>query len=134
MQKTFWFTLGSLSLALGIIGILLPLLPTTPFVILTAFAYGRSSPRCQRWLERSRTFGPILADWQANGAIAPRHKAVAVTTMAGSLALGIWFAIPPLALAVQAICLGGAALFVLTRPNGGRKPRYSAADRTTSRP
>ena len=82
LGRVFWFCLGGISLALGAIGAILPILPTTPFVILSAFAFGKSSPRLAAWLNNSPTFGPMIADWRSHGAIAPRYKRIAVTMMA----------------------------------------------------
>ena len=117
-QRGFWFIVGCLALALGGIGVVLPVLPTTPFVILAAFAFGKSSPRLQAWLENNRTFGPMIADWKQNGAIAPRYKAVSVIMMAGFFGLSIWMGFPAVVRIVQAVAMGFAAAFVLSRPNG----------------
>tara|TARA_R110002020_G_scaffold6231_2_gene26060 strand:+ start:3685 stop:4044 length:360 start_codon:yes stop_codon:yes gene_type:complete len=112
-----WFTLGSIALALGAIGVVLPLLPTTPFIILAAFAFGKSSPRLQNWLETNRTFGPVIADWRANGAIAPRYKAMAIAMMLAAFSASLALGIASLILIIQGVCLFGAAAFVLSRPS-----------------
>lgn len=118
MARGFWVLLGCVSLALGLIGILLPVLPTTPFILLAAFAFSRGSPSLHAWLESHARFGRVIADWRAHGAIAPRHKILAVGMMAATLAASILFAVAPAILAIQTLCMAGAALFVLTRPNG----------------
>ncbi|MFD0858518.1 YbaN family protein [Roseovarius aquimarinus] len=117
VMRSLWVTLGCVSLALGALGVILPLLPTTPLVILAAFAFTRGSPRLRAWLGRSRVFGPIIEEWEAHGAIAPRYKAMACGAMAlvliASLIAGLgWWLI-----AVQAVCMGGAAAYVLSRPS-----------------
>ena len=116
MKRSFWFALGIVSLALGAIGVVLPVLPTTPFVILAAFAFGKSSPRLQAWLENNPTFGPMIEDWRDNGAIATRYKIMAMTMMAGALLLSVYLSVPTYVVAIQAICIAGAATFILTRP------------------
>lgn len=112
-----WTLAGLVSLGIGIVGIVLPLLPTTPLVLLSAFCFGRGSPRLRAWLHDHAHFGPMIADWRARGAIASRAKLMAVIAMAAtlglSLALGLSFGL----LAVQALCLAGAATFILTRPS-----------------
>jgi uncharacterized membrane protein YbaN (DUF454 family) len=114
----FWTGLGAVSLALGVIGIALPLLPTTPFILLAAFAFARGSPRLRHWLETHRRFGPPIRDWERYGAVAPRAKRLAAALMALTFVIPLLAGLPPAALAVQAACLAGAAAFVLTRPDG----------------
>lgn len=122
MTRILWQTLGFTALALGGVGVVLPVLPTTPFVILAAFAFGRSSPRLRAWLETHRVFGPAIRDWESNGAIHPRYKITACVVMAAVLLASVLAGLPPAVLAIQAVCMGAAALFVLTRP-GGPGPR-----------
>jgi hypothetical protein len=112
-----WTSLGWVALVLGGIGLLLPLVPTTPFVILAAFAFGRGSPAMRARLEGSRHFGPAIRDWEARGAIRPQHKAMACGLMGVSLG-GAWFLdLDPTILLVQGAIMGAVALFVLTRPS-----------------
>ena len=120
LVRLMWIIGGGLSLMLGAIGIVLPVLPTTPFVILAAFCFANSSPALAERLHRSRVFGPIIADWQATGAIALRYKAMAVVMMAAAFGLSLYLALPTVVLVVQALCLGAAATYVLSRPNGAR--------------
>lgn len=109
--------LGLVSVALGVIGVLLPVMPTTPFMLLAAFFFARSSKRLEAMLLAHSVFGPIIMDWRRNGAVAPRIKLIAVglmsVTFVSSLILGFGMWI----LLAQAIGLGGASLYVLTRPN-----------------
>lgn len=118
LSRYLWLTFGLFSLACGIVGVVLPILPTTPFVILAAFCFGKSSPRLAAWLQAHRTFGPMIADWQAHGAIAPRYKLIAVGMMTAAFTLSVYLGVSPLVLIIQAIALSGAATFVLTRPHG----------------
>ncbi len=115
--RTLWFVIGALALSLGAIGAVLPFLPTTPFVILAAFAFGKSSPALQAWLERSRMYGGVIADWRRNGAIAPRDKAISLAMMVGALALGLASTMPLAAKIAQGFIMAAAATYVLSRPN-----------------
>lgn len=116
-KATFWQCIGFGALGLGFLGVALPVLPTTPFVILAAVAFGKSSPRLQAYLEGNQVFGPIIADWQANGAIAARFKILSIVMMAGALALSIQLSVPVIILLVQAACMTAASIFILSRPN-----------------
>jgi uncharacterized membrane protein YbaN (DUF454 family) len=77
-----WWLLAYASLGLGLIGIVVPGLPTVPFVLLAAFAAARGSQRLHRWLLAHRQFGPMIVDWQRHGAVARRSKRLAIATMA----------------------------------------------------
>jgi hypothetical protein len=116
-RRSVWFVVGCAAIGVGAVGAILPVLPTTPFVILAAFAFGKSSPRLQAWLEHSATFGPIIADWKANGAIAPRYKAIALAMMGAVFLLSFMIGFAPLMLIIQAIAITGAAAFIVSRPN-----------------
>lgn len=111
LPRALWTALG-----LGALGAVLPLLPTTPFAILAALAFGRGSPRLRRWLLRHRRFGPAIRDWEARGAIARPAKRLACVAMAATLGVGALVGLPGHLLAIQAACVGAAAAFVLTRP------------------
>lgn len=80
-MRWFWRLLAALALALGAIGVVLPGLPTTPFVLLAAFAAARGSPRLHAWLHAHRVFGPMIADWQREGAVSLRAKRAAIGSM-----------------------------------------------------
>jgi uncharacterized membrane protein YbaN (DUF454 family) len=115
--RPLWIALGGLSVALGIAGIFLPLLPTTPFMLLAAFAFARSSPRLHGWLVAHPRFGPAIEDWRRHGAVSRRAKRYAVAAMAAALAIGWAGGFGVTVLAVQAAVLALVALFVLTRPD-----------------
>ncbi len=103
---------------LGLIGVLLPVLPTTPFVLLAAFAFSNGSPRMRNWLVSHAVFGPLIADWEAHGAIARPIKRLSCGVMAAVFLISVIAGVAPMILIIQALCLGGAAIYVLTRPDG----------------
>ncbi len=115
--RVLWLGLGVLSVALGALGILLPLLPTTPFLLVAAFAFSRSSQRLHDWLHRHRVFGPIIEEWNRHGAINRRNKTLGVGSMIAAFALSLALELNPVILAIQAVALLCSALFVLTRPS-----------------
>ncbi len=122
MFRSLWLILGLTSLALGIAGAVLPLLPTTPFVLLAAYCFARSSPRLHDWLLANRTFGPLILNWEKHRAIAPRAKFFAVLSMAGVLGLSFALGAPDRVIIIQAVILPATALFILTRPSGPKSP------------
>jgi len=73
--------LGFLFLAVGILGVALPLLPATPFVLLAAACFARSSEKWHQWLLANETFGPMVRDWEQNRCISCRVKLIAVVSM-----------------------------------------------------
>ncbi|MBQ8674241.1 MAG: YbaN family protein [Bacteroides sp.] len=77
-MKVLYISLGSLCLALGVIGIFLPLLPTTPFLLLAAALYFRSSPRLYGWLLQQRHLGPYIRNFREHRAIPLRAKIISV--------------------------------------------------------
>ncbi|GMV30437.1 MAG: hypothetical protein AMXMBFR59_25620 [Rhodanobacteraceae bacterium] len=87
LQRAFWLSLAGASLILGGIGIVLPGLPTTPFVLLAAFAAARGSERLHAWLRHHARFGPLLRDWEREGAVSRRAKRAATAMMACSAVL-----------------------------------------------
>ncbi len=80
---------GTGFLALGLTGIFLPLLPTTPFVLLAAICFTRASRRLERWTHNHAVIGPLLAEWHAHRAIPRKAKRVAYLMLAASLTTGL---------------------------------------------
>ena len=81
---------GTVSLGLGIVGVVLPGLPTTPFVLLAAACYARASPRLHGWLLRHRLFGPMVRDWETHRSLTRRTKTVAQVSMVVMVGLSAW--------------------------------------------
>lgn len=107
---------GWVFIALGVIGLVLPLMPGTIFLILAAACFSRSSPRFEVWLLGHPKLGPHVRRWRETGAISRRAKILACGSMAVSFALVTLTAAPPVALAVTAFCLVGAGAYVASRP------------------
>ena len=116
-MRAIWAFLGLAVLALGIIGIVLPLLPTVPFLLLAAFFFARSSETLHTWLLDHPKLGPPIQDWNERGSISKRAKTYATMSIAAALFLSVYLALNPLILAIQAVCLGCVLLFIWTRPN-----------------
>lgn len=84
---------GFVFLGLGALGILLPLLPTTPFVLLSAACFARSSERWHRWLLANETFGPMIRNWEEKRCISCRVKTIGILTMVLVGGYSIFFAV-----------------------------------------
>ncbi|AOF87580.1 hypothetical protein BSY239_3906 [Hydrogenophaga sp. RAC07] len=81
---------GSVSLALGLIGVVLPGLPTTPFILLAAACYAKASPRLHGWLLNHRFLGPMVRDWETHRSLTRRSKTVAQVSMVLMVGLSAW--------------------------------------------
>lgn len=116
MTRPVWLAIGFLALGLGAAGAVLPLLPATPFLLVAAFAFARSSPRVHDWLIGHERFGPLIENWRRHGAISRRTKIISLGAMAATFAASVVLGAGAVVLAAQAVALSGAALFVGTRP------------------
>ncbi|MEO0882149.1 MAG: YbaN family protein [Pseudomonadota bacterium] len=115
-MRAIWILIGLAALGLGALGVVLPLLPTTPFILLAAFAFARSSDRLHAWLLRHKIFGPLIRNWNENGSIGRKAKILSAVSMVAVFGLSVALQVPPIVLIIQAVVLSLAALFVLTRP------------------
>ena len=105
-------------LALGILGVLLPGLPTTPFVLLSAYLYAKSSARFYNWLMNQKHMGPPLRNWKETGSIPLKVKVFAILVLTATLGPTIIFLVPILAIKVGLAIIGIlVAIFIATRPN-----------------
>ena len=93
--RALLWSAGSLCVALGVIGLFLPVLPTTPFMLLAAACYARASERFYRWLLTHRVFGPTVREWRRHRSIPWRTKLWAIVLMSATLAPSIVFFVRP---------------------------------------
>jgi uncharacterized protein len=107
--------LAYLCVGLAMLGILLPGLPTVPFLLLAAWAASRGSKRLHRWLYDHPRFGQALIDWEQKKAISRRTKVVTVLLLASSWVIMYWRVGNPWLLLGLALLFSGVATFVLSR-------------------
>ena len=121
-MRLLWLALGWLSVGLGIAGAVLPILPTTPFMLLAAWCFARSSPRFHAWIVNHPTFGPPVRNWQGHGAISRRAKVLAAGSMLAVLGLSLVLGLKWQVIAIHTVAMLGAGTFVLTRPEPPSNP------------
>ena len=113
--RLLYLLLGGLFFVLAVLGALLPLLPTTPFLLLASYFLIRSSPKLNEKLLASRTFGPLLRDWQRHRAVRPRVKHATLVVMPAAVLVSAYFGnLGPLDLAVL-LSLGLIGFVVVAR-------------------
>jgi hypothetical protein len=108
-RRGIYLALGLCFVGLAVLGVLLPVLPTTPFLLLASGCFLRSSPRLNAWLRRSRLFGPFLRDWEKHRAVRPRVKitAVGALVLAGGSSACFGQLSPPLLILLGVLILIG---------------------------
>ena len=116
-MRSLWFIAGTLSLFIGIVGIVVPLLPTVPLLLLAAFCFGKSSQRAHDWLVNHKTLGPPIEDWRRSGAINKRAKRSATIAIALAFSISLLMGVPLKYLMIQAAVLCMVLTFIWTRPN-----------------
>jgi uncharacterized membrane protein YbaN (DUF454 family) len=114
--RRLWFSGGVLALLAGAVGIVLPLLPTTPFVLLAAACFARGSPRWEAWLLGHPRLGPLVRDWRLRGVIPWRAKLLAWAMMAIGAAWAAWV-LPPAWKPWPALVCALVALWMARRPS-----------------
>ncbi len=92
-MKSVMIVIGCISLLIGILGIFIPLLPTTPFVLLSAWLFVRSSPRLHTWLTENRYLGEYVRNYQNNKALPLRMKATSIVLMWATILYAIFFVV-----------------------------------------
>lgn len=118
IKRTFWLLFGLVSLLLGIVGVFLPLLPTTPFVLLSAYCFSKSSKRLHLWLLNHKLFGSLISDWEKHGVIRTKTKCIATASMLilvsyplFFLPINIWVKFTVIITMLSVLC------FIWTRPS-----------------
>lgn len=110
--------LGWLFVGLGVVGAILPVLPTTPFLLLAAACFARSSERFYTWLLDNRIFGPLIRDWRAHGAMPRNAKRVAIAAIAIFIGSSTFFVVEnPWGRAALLATGVGLVTFLLRVPN-----------------
>ncbi len=111
-MKPLLLVVGSVSLALGVIGVFLPVMPTTPFLLLAAYCYARSSERMHRWLLTHRRLGCYVEGFLYGGGVPRRAKRAALLTLWPAIAVSCTIVF--LTASSRAVAIGAPAAMVAT--------------------
>ncbi len=117
MIRLIWIACGGVTLTLALIGIVLPIMPTVPFLLLAAFCFARSSRRLYRWLLDHPTLGPPIRDWQQRGAISRPIKWYSTFSFVAAIGLAQLIQVPVEIAIAEAVILAGVAIFIWRRPD-----------------
>lgn len=121
MHRPLLIVLGFVFVILGFIGAFLPVLPTTPFLILAAYLFSKSSPRLHQWILSLKYFGPMVREWEEYGVIKLKAKIWCTLIIVGVLGATIIFAnIPRWVVVTQIVIMISVTSFVWTRPSQKR--------------
>ncbi|MCC6534281.1 MAG: YbaN family protein [Burkholderiales bacterium] len=131
--RVLFVALGLIAFAIGIAGVFIPLLPTTPFMLLAAACFARASNRFYNWLLNTRAFGPTILEWREHRSIPYRIKLAAIAAMALTLTASIVLAVePPWLQATLAAC--GVVLGIWLYRIPSRDTRAGARDASSPDP
>ena len=117
MLRAAYLAIGLLCVGLGVLGVFLPVLPTTPFLLISLWAFSRSSVRLERWLLEHKRFGPRLLAWRLHRVIPLPAKLAAWGSMVASLTLMIVTGRSVIAIAGAASVMAIGATYVASRPS-----------------
>jgi hypothetical protein len=131
MIRHLWGVAGGLCVGLGVIGIALPLLPTTPFLLLAAFCFARGSPRLHDWLVNHMHLGPPILAWHTYRAVSRASKRAATLALALTFAVAWWSGIPGWALLLHGTAMLVLGAFLWTRPEPPVGSARGSADPAT---
>ena len=116
--RIIYYIIGLLMIVLAIIGAILPIMPTVPFLLVASWCFARSSPRFHNWLHNHKVFGPPIKQWEEQGVISPFVKLLAVGGMSAGFCSFLLITNPVLWLAIcVAIVLILISVYILTRPS-----------------
>lgn len=115
--KYIYLVIGWIFTGLGFVGVFLPLLPTTPFLLVAVWAFSKSSPALKKWLYEHPKFGPYISDWFDHGVVSQKAKILSVSMMALGLGFTVYSSGNIYVILTVTMVLVATATFIMTRPS-----------------
>ncbi len=122
-----YLVFGWLSVGLGVVGIFLPLLPTTPFMLLAAWLFAKGSPRLHDWICNHPRFGASIRQWNDHGVINRRAKILAMLAFLVVITASLVFVENRWVVMIQLLVAIPVSCFILSRPSVARLPKVTAS-------
>jgi len=117
MKRYFWMCLGFISLGMAYLGVILPGLPYSPFVVFAAYCFAKSSPRLHNWIMTHRIFGPFLNNWNTKRVYPLKLKFFMLASMSTSLVLMYTGGVPTRGIIYTAIFMACVAIWAWRYPS-----------------
>ena len=131
--RWLYLALGGGALVMTVVGLIVPGIPTVPFLLLSSYAFARSSPRINRWLRESRFFGPILIEWEQHGGLSRSSKKKLIGLTAVIILVAVILApLSPLGLMLILIVAALSSYGVWRMPGISDDPATTALDKGTT--
>ena len=122
LNKYLFLIIGLICMALGFLGVFLPILPTTPFMILAAFCFSKSSERLHNWLLERPHIGKLILDWQNDGVIRKKAKVASTLVIVPLFSYTLIFVQVSVFVKVLLVLIGlGVLYFIWSRPSTPKK-------------
>jgi uncharacterized membrane protein YbaN (DUF454 family) len=123
-KKTLYLVLGFISLILGFFGLILPVLPTTPFIILAAFLFNKSSPKVHSWLTSIPIMGSVIIEWEKEKIVRVKTKVIALTMLWSLMLWTLIFGEISLSIKLVIVFCGiGISIYLLSFPSSTKIPK-----------
>jgi len=126
IRKAFFICAGTIFVGLGVLGMILPLMPTTVFLLMAAYCYSRSSDRFHTWLLTNRWCGGYISNYRSGRGMTVRQKITSIGMLWLSMALSVWLVGPKLWLIILLLPIAAGVTYYLLRLNTYRPEKQES--------
>ena len=124
--RLLYLALGASSLVMTVVGLIVPGIPTVPFLLLSSYGFARSSPRVNRWLRQTQFLGPILTEWEHHGGVSRRSKKKLIGLTVVIIVIAVIFApLSPIGLILILVMASLSAYGVYRLPSSPEEPEVA---------